>query len=358
MLRPSKQLADTTSLYVVQVAGDPVASYDGDIAGLAATRPAKGQKLDAHSAAAKAYRNYLDARHSEVLDRSNVADSKKIRDLSTTFNGFTARLTDTEARQLEHTKGVTNVWKNEIVEVDTVSTPDFLGLTGANGVWNRQFGGAGRAGEGVIVGILDTGFWPENASFGALPEPRPDQAIINAKWHGTCDVGTEEFVTCNNKVIGARWYNASNSRSRLSSSRRVTSTVTARTPSAPPPATTASQPPSMAAPSETSAGMAPAARLRSTRCCGTTRSTGGASGGTVDLVAAIEDAVADGVDVINYSISGSRSSSSTRSRSRSSTPPPRVSSSPPRRATPATPSARRSVAHNSPVAHHGGGQHP
>ena len=46
-----------------------------------------------------------------------------IRDLST-FNGFTARLTETEARQLEHTKGVTNVWKNEIVDVDTMSTPD------------------------------------------------------------------------------------------------------------------------------------------------------------------------------------------------------------------------------------------
>jgi subtilisin family serine protease len=301
-----QQLADTTQLYVVQVAGDPVASYDGDIAGLAATRPAKGKKLDADSAAANAYRNYLNGKHRDVLDRSSIAESKKIRDLSTTFNGFTARLTEAEARQLEHTKGVTNVWKNEIVEVDTITTPTFLGLAGANGVWNRQFGGASRAGEGVIVGVLDSGFTPENPMFGALPEPRPDQAIINAKWDGECVAGEEEVVTCNNKVLGARWYNAAGlaqpfeflSPRDFNGHGTHTSSTAAGNNNIPATINGGSV--------GNVSGMAPAARLSIYKVLWHNPVTGGSNGGTADILAAIDDAVGDGVDVINYSISGSR----------------------------------------------------
>ena len=71
-------------------------------------------------------------------------------------------------------------------------------------MWKKQFGGDANAGEGVIVGVIDSGFWPESPSFAALPKPRPDQAVIDAKWNGTCDAGVEQPVTCNNKVIGAR----------------------------------------------------------------------------------------------------------------------------------------------------------
>ena len=79
-------------------------------------------------------------------------------------------------------------------------------------MWNQQFGDVSHAGEGVIVGVLDTGFWPESPSFAPLPEPRPDAAAIAAKWHGICDPGTDpnvaNRVTCNNKVIGARCFDA------------------------------------------------------------------------------------------------------------------------------------------------------
>jgi hypothetical protein len=49
-------------------------------------------------------------------------------------------------------------------------------------VCGQQFGGDQHAGEGVI----DTGFWPENPAFAALPEPRPDAGVIARKWRGTC----------------------------------------------------------------------------------------------------------------------------------------------------------------------------
>ena len=100
------------------------------------------------------------------------------------------------------------LWKNETHTRLTVSTPGFLGLAGAGGAWRQQFGDPTRAGEGVIVGVIDSGVWPENPSFAPLPEPRPDQARIDAKWNGTCDPGAEHPVACNNKLIGARCYDA------------------------------------------------------------------------------------------------------------------------------------------------------
>ncbi|GJM90825.1 hypothetical protein PR202_ga07143 [Eleusine coracana subsp. coracana] len=59
-----------------------------------------------------------------------------------------------------------------------------------------------KYGEDVIVGVVDTGIWPESRSFdesgyGPLP----------ARWKGTCQVGTAFNATsCSRKIIGARWY--------------------------------------------------------------------------------------------------------------------------------------------------------
>jgi hypothetical protein len=300
-----QQNNDVTSLYIVQLVDEPLASYDGGVAGLAATRPAQGQKVDAGSSAARAYRNYLSTKKRDVLSRTRIAENRKAGDFSTAFNGFSARLTAAEAERLAHAKGVAKVWENEIVTVDTVTTPTFLGLTGNNGVWKKQFGNVGRAGEGVIVGVLDTGFTPENPSFGPLPEPRPDAGIIAGKWSGTCDIGVEEFVACNNKVIGARYYNASglaqpfeylsprdfnghgsHTASTAAGNNGVTATIFGDNVGQ-------------------ISGMAPAARLAIYKVLWHNPVTGGASGGTADLVAAIDQSVADGVDVINYSISGS-----------------------------------------------------
>ena len=56
----------------------------------------------------------------------------------------------------------------------------------------------------------------------------------------------------------------------------------------------------------TISGMAPRARIAMYKALWSTQDAPTASGCTADLVAAIDQAVADGVDVINYSISGSQ----------------------------------------------------
>jgi hypothetical protein len=60
--------------------------------------------------------------------------------------------------------------------------------------------------------------------------------------------------------------------------------------------------------------MAPRARVAAYKALWSTQDGATASGFTSDLVAAIDQAVSDGVDVINYSVSGTRRTSSIRLR--------------------------------------------
>jgi subtilisin family serine protease len=302
----------STDVYIAQLAGTPIASYTGDIPGLPATRPAKGKKVDTRSPAATAYRAHLTAERSDVLRRVSLGSRAAVYTYDVVLNGFAMRLTASEANRLKHTSGVLHVWQSETFTSDTISTPAFLGLDGTGGVWNTQFGDSAHAGEGVIVGVLDTGFWPESPSFAPLPEPRPDAAAIAAKWHGTCDPGSDPNVanriTCNNKVIGARWYDAGGLSASVPDEflsprdRNSHGSHTASTSAGDHGADAVINGVNVGSAS----GMAPAARLAIYKI-GWHQPDGTASGSTEDIAAAINDAAADGVDVINLSFSGSRS---------------------------------------------------
>lgn len=305
------QADSSTSIYIVQVAGSPIASYTGDVAGFAATKPAKGAKVDTRSSAAKAYRAHLRAKRSELLRKVDLGARPALYNYDVVLNGFAMKLTASEANRLAHTSGVLHVWQSETFTTNTISTPRFLGLDGAGGVWNSQYGDPAHAGEGVIVGVLDTGFWPESPSFAPLSEPRPDAAVIAAKWHGTCDVGSDpnpaNRVACNNKVIGARWYDAAGLSSSVPDEflsprdRNSHGSHTASTAAGDYGADAVINGVSVGSAS----GMAPAARLAIYKI-GWQQPDGTGSGSTPDIAAAIDDAASDGVDVINLSFSGSR----------------------------------------------------
>ena len=301
---------DSTAMYIVQVAGSPLAGYQGDVKGFAATKPGAGKTLDTRTPAAQAYRGHLRDQRTAVLKNANLSGHTVTDVYDVTMNGFAMKMTATEAARLKSKPGVLHVWKDAIFTTDTVSTPKFLGLDGANGVWNKQFGSVDHAGEGVIVGVLDTGFWPESPSFAPLSEPRPDAAAIAAKFHGICDAGNDpditHRITCNNKVIGARFFDSGglsngpganefhSPRDRNSHGSHTASTA-AGDHGAPVTINGLSL--------GTASGMAPNARL-STYKIGWNKADGTASATTADIVAAINAAVSDGVDVINLSFSG------------------------------------------------------
>jgi len=160
--------ADSTATYIVQLVQKPVAGYEGGIAGYPATKPARGKKLDASSGDAQKYAGFLKEKHNRAL--SQVGGGDKVYDYTAVFNGFAARLTEDQAARLEATKDVLTVEKAELLQVDTSSTPAFLGLSDPGGLW-EQLGGVNKnglgkgAGEDVVIGDVDGGYWPESAAF-------------------------------------------------------------------------------------------------------------------------------------------------------------------------------------------------
>ncbi|PON57460.1 Subtilase [Parasponia andersonii] len=112
----------------------------------------------------------------------------KYRNVAT---GFAARLTAEEAKALAAKDGVVSAQPDRIFYLHTTHSPNFLGLHQGIGLWNES-----KLGQGVIIGVLDTGVWPYHPSFNdeGVPPPPP-------KWKGTCEFSGLE---CNNKLIGAK----------------------------------------------------------------------------------------------------------------------------------------------------------
>ena len=305
---PEEPAGDGT--YIVQLAGEPVATYQGAVAGLRATKPADGVRVDRTNPDVQKYVKHLDGKRNAVLAR--VKGAKKLYDYNFTFNGFAAELTGKQAATLATTPGVLSVTKDEMRHLDTSTTPDMLGLTGPNGVWQKEYGGAAKAGQDVIVGIVDSGLWSENPSFAALP-PSWSDTTTKKRFKGVCDAGLEApWFTCNNKVIGGRYFvkgvGPDNVIRREFLSPRGWQSHGSHT------ASTAAGNTGVQATVDGAdlgkiSGMAPAAKIAVYKVCWATAEDGGGGCSTTDSVAAIDAAVADGVDVINFSISGSLVSS-------------------------------------------------
>src|SRR5205823_8285482 len=205
--------AFSNSHYIVRLTENPVVAYEGDIAGYAATKPQRGNKIDPNDPNVARYVGFLDSRHSDVVAR---VGGRKVYDYRYSFNGFSAELTPAQAEALRSVPGVLSVTKDTMVEVNTSSTPSFLGLDAANGLWN-QLGGKGSAGENVIIGVIDSGIWPESPSFsdrtGTNGSGNQDGRLSYQQipgWHGKCTPG-EQFNAsmCNQKLIGGQHFNAS-----------------------------------------------------------------------------------------------------------------------------------------------------
>src|SRR6185503_12549447 len=181
--------------YIVQMRDLPVVAYDGSINGLAATQPAKGQKIDPNSALVTKYVGHLNGKHDAAL--KSVGATKKLYDYTYSFNGFAARLTAAQANKLAASDDVLSVSPSETRYSDTSSTPTFLGLTAPGGLWD-QLGGFQHAGENIIIGVIDSGIWPESLSFSDRVDAQGNPTAASGGklayqqipgWHGKCTPG-------------------------------------------------------------------------------------------------------------------------------------------------------------------------
>ncbi|XP_051148002.1 subtilisin-like protease SBT1.4 [Andrographis paniculata] len=121
--------------------------------------------------------------------------SKLLYTYDRAIRGFSARISAAQADALRRVPGVISVVPDELRHIHTTRTPDFLGLSDSFGLWpNSDYA------DDVIIGVLDTGIWPERPSFsdeGLSPVP--------SHWKGSCvDAPGFPSTLCNRKIIGAR----------------------------------------------------------------------------------------------------------------------------------------------------------
>ncbi|TBN58626.1 serine protease [Glaciihabitans arcticus] len=311
--------------YIVTLADSSVATYDGGIQGYSATKPDEGDQLNARKAPVTKYKDYLADQQKAVAKSAGVTIDASY---TMAFNGFSADLTAAQAAELVANRNVLTISPDEIKQVTTTSTA-FLGLEGEGGVW-ESIGGAEKAGEGVVLGVLDTGIAPENPAFSGSPlgttagtEPYLSGAnTISYKrgdggtFTGTCQTGTQfTAADCSTKIISARYFVEGFTTARLGDETTGTGEFVSPRDGDGHGSHTAS---TAAGNVDTAAtvdgvdfgnitGVAPATKIAVYKVCWSgkdpaVRTDDGCT--TTDLLAGIDQAVTDGVDVINYSIGG------------------------------------------------------
>ncbi|MBW8192212.1 S8 family serine peptidase [Neiella marina] len=196
------------NLYFIQFNDEPLASYKGGISNLAATslnaapsnRSASGQ-LDVHSAVSLQYKGYLAAQQAQALSSLSQKLSRKLNvkhSYQTVLNAVAVELEDSEVKAVMRDASVRNVEKIGMHYLHTANGPSFIQ---APAVWSGEGSFAGSKGEGVIVGIIDTGINAAHPSFADVGADGYDHTnpLGEGVYLGDC---VEYAKFCNDKLIG------------------------------------------------------------------------------------------------------------------------------------------------------------
>ena len=288
---------------VIKLDYDAAASYSGDIAGLPATSPAvTGMPLTGKSAAERRYDEYVAAIEADVAAalEDAVPTAEVGRSLRVVYGGVAAVIPADEVETVLEIPGVVAVQQDALHQPVTDASPEFIG---APTIYD-DLGTTANAGEGIIYGNLDTGVWPEHPSFadlGNLPDP-PGPARACNFGDNPLTPAPDPFA-CNNKLIGGQPFLAT----YLSNPARAEAEPfhTARDSNGHGTHTSSTTAGNMVAHAAVLGvdrgsihGVAPGAHVIEYKVCGIQGCFGS------DSTAAVQQAILDGVDVINFSISG------------------------------------------------------
>ena len=283
-----------TDLYIVQLHGAPLATYDGSIVGLPmpARRSDRASKLDVNAPSSLAYVDHLQAQQADFLTR--VAgdfgrEVEQIRSMQHALNALVLRLSEAEAAVLATRPEVLAVEREEFLELHTYNGPGFIG---AATVWQgTTANGTNTRGEGIVVGIIDTGInWasPAYAAVGPITGHVHVNPNGSGNFLGQCQAGQVDAGRCNDKLIGI--YNMAAPGTTGTDSNGHGSHTSSTTGGNVWVATFANGPFQVS-------GVAPHVNVISYLACPSTCPT-------TATTASVNQAVIDGVDVLNYSISG------------------------------------------------------
>ncbi|KAK4435220.1 Subtilisin-like protease SBT1.2 [Sesamum alatum] len=217
------------------------------------------------------YQSFLPA----TTASSNDGEARIVYSYRNVFKGFAAKLTADDVKNMEKKDGFVSARQEKVLSLHTTHTPSFLGLNQNMGLWRDS-----NYGKGVIIGVMDTGVFPEHPSFSDEGMPPPP-----AKWKGKCEFN---HTTCNNKIIGARYFETGD-QSPLDDDGHGTHTASTAAGNFVRGANVFGNA------NGTAAGIAPLAHLAIYRVCGFLCSES-------TILAGMDAAVEDGVDVLSLSL--------------------------------------------------------
>ncbi|KAK1276836.1 Subtilisin-like protease [Acorus gramineus] len=191
-------------VYIVTVEGEPVVTYEGGIEGFAATSVDSAEDMDITSESVTSYSLHLEKQHDILLESLFEAGTyKKLYSYRHLINGFAIHGSPEQAEALRRAPGVRYVERDMKVRKLTTHTPEFLGLP--TGVWPTG-GGFDRAGENIVIGLVDSGIYPHHPSFSTHNYPPYDPL---PRYRGKCEIDADtKHSFCNGKVIGAQHFAA------------------------------------------------------------------------------------------------------------------------------------------------------
>ncbi len=280
--------AAASEVYIITFAEAGLLNYEGGVSGFARTAPdaARGQRLDRDTLAARSYEAYLAAQRELHRGAIEVRIGRRLatsHSYGITFNGIAAALDAAEVAAIATLPGVESVRPAGVYHLDTYRGPAFIG---ADQVWNGHSTPnlVGNRGEGIKVGIIDSGSNATHPSF--ANDPTCGFSVLAPKLVAV-DCSGSSGDLCNGSVPEA---NPGNGHGVHTAGTVAGNTID----------NTATPPPALLA-GTTMSGVAPCAKIYSYKVCETNSCSGAA------IAAATENAIADGVDVINFSISGGTS---------------------------------------------------
>ncbi len=205
--------------YIVELTDEPVARYQGNLSGLAATSPRiSGQKLLTAQTARKGtnlnavnqYTQFLQQKQQGILSQAAslgiLSSATNIKASYTkAFNGMAVKLTQDQAARLSQLTGIRSVTREKLYKLHTDVGPQHIG---ADQIWTASATDAEYKGEGIVVGVLDTGINSDHPAFADVAADGYDHQLPS-RYNGYLgDCAEEEFAAmCNDKLIGVHSYN-------------------------------------------------------------------------------------------------------------------------------------------------------
>lgn len=327
---PVRPVKGGSGVYIVKLKDKGAAGYAGELPGYAATKPMAGERMRPQSARVESYVQHLEQTHDRLLAAVG-APTAKVYSFRYALNGFAAKLDAAQVARLAQMSEVERIWPDTEQHIETNNSAIFLGL-------ENQAGGL-RAdlklrGENIVVGVIDSGITPRHPSLLDTRDLTPKSCTTQwarSSWlgvllcmsykrnpptvlvyeppvgfRGVCQPG-DGFgpADCNNKIVGARYYidgflfrnelDPHEFRSPKDADGHGTHIATII-------AGNSVDAHLLGTRVARVSGIAPRARIAVYKACWLKPGDVRATCATSDLARAIDDAVADGVDIINYSV--------------------------------------------------------